>query len=59
MMHTTSATKTSHSVNHAQKKTRIRLPMAYGLTSDVLSQMPTPVSAPNVVVTTKQTVRMR
>ena len=45
-MATTSITKTSHSANHAQKKTRIRLPIAYGLTSDVDSQIPTPVRAP-------------
>jgi len=55
MMKTTSRKKTTHSENQAQKKTRIRLPMASGLTRAVVNQMPTPVIAPSEVVMTKKT----
>ncbi len=55
----TSITKTIHSVNHAQKKTRISEPIAAGFTRLVDSQIPTPVSAPRLVVTMKPTNRIR
>ena len=55
MIKTTSRKKMTHSVNHPQKKTRMRLPMASGLTRAVVNQMPTPVMAPSEVVTTKMT----
>ncbi len=55
----TSVTNTIHSVNQAQKKTRMRLPIAAGLISEAHSQMPTPVSAPSVVVMMKHTARTR
>ncbi len=58
-MRQTSVMNTSHSTNHAQKKTRMRLAMEEGFTSDTDSQMPTPVSAPTVVVMRKATNRMR
>jgi len=51
-------TKTTHSVNHARKNTRIRLPIAAGLTKAAENQMPTPVNAPTDVVITKHTRRI-
>ncbi len=59
MIKTTSRKKITHSENQAQKKTRIRVPMASGLTRAVVNQMPTPVMAPNEVVITKKTKVIR
>ena len=53
-MRQTSVMKTIHSANQPQKKMRMRLPMEYGFTRLAENQMPTPVSAPTVVVTMKQ-----
>ena len=59
MIRPTSEMNTNHSVNHPQKNTRNKLPMAKGATSEVVSQMPTPVNAPTVVVmiNTMNTIR--
>ena len=59
MIAMTSRQNTIHSTNQAAKKTRMRLPMAAGFTSDVANQIPTPVSAPTLVVMMKHAARVR
>jgi len=55
MTRPTSLMNTSHSMNQAQKKTRMRLPMPKGAMRAAVSQIPTPVRAPKVVVMMNRT----